>query len=256
MDPTAPDKDKNGRQLYPQHIEFRKGGNRLAYHKLDCACNACKNKPRRPTAGVSSTDDTRERPEEAESGPAGSSDVPAPEALILVEEGSQPNVPLAIQPPQKLSSEPMTVLQSRDHKSRIAHWILLKTQGKSKVEAAKEMGIQVSTLNTLISKAVKAGWLVVESPEEKLEHEIGPLVADVVKYHLERKSEKMAIEAAKGLGYFKSHQAIKTENEVAQTNLQLNIQINAPEGETRTAGNAVGVPKLTVFEATPIEDKK
>lgn len=206
----------------------------MAFHKPNCLCRACKNKPRNGA-------------EEAEPGTAGTGRTTLePTTQALTADGG----------PIKIYSEPVTVIVANDARSRVAHWILLKSQGKSKAEAAKEMGIQVSTLNTLINRAVKAGWLVVESPEEILEHAVGPLVTENLVHFLKAKDKQVTIEAAKGLGYFKSHQAVKVDGDVQQTNLQLNIQINAPEGTPRAGGNAVGIPKLPVIEVTPIEDKK
>lgn len=156
--------------------------------------------------------------------------------------------------PVKLYATPL-VRENRSARARLTNWIAMREQGMTNVAIAEKMGISINTLNTLIRRATKEGWLIHDDVEDRFEHEIAPMIADVVKYHLERKSEKMAIEAAKGLGYFKSHQAVKTDEGADSSNLQLNIQINA-NGEIRPSGNVVGRPKMPDITVTPIEPQK
>ena len=152
--------------------------------------------------------------------------------------------------PTKLYASPL-VRTNNSARARVATWIKLREEGHTNVEIAEKMGISRSTLHTIIQRANKEGWLVFDDIEDRIEHEIAPMVVDVVKHHLERKSEKMAIEAAKGLGYFKSHQAVKIDGDVQQTNLQLNIELT---GElSKTPGNIVGTPKLPIIDIKPID---
>lgn len=123
----------------------------------------------------------------------------------------------------------------------------MRSQGMRNKDIAARLGIQPQTLNTLISKATKAGWLKFDNPEERLEHELTPLIVDNIKHYLVEGDKKMTIEAAKGVGLFKSHQAVKVEGNDQQ--MVLAIKIETPNGfdpATVVAGTIVGKPKTPV----------
>lgn len=139
----------------------------------------------------------------------------------------------------------IVTVSRRDARSRIAEWALLRSQGMKTKDIAIRMGIQPQSLHTLISKASRQGWLQFSDPAERLEHELAPLIVDNIKSHLLEGDKKMTIEAAKGIGLFKSHQAVKVENESPQ--MVLALKIETPVGfdpTTVVTGTIIGVPKV------------
>lgn len=207
--PVEPDKPK-------------RGGDRLAFHKPDCRCNACKYKPR----------------DGAEASLAGSAGEPATiEAQV---EGAL----------EKLESEGVPLkAQDNSARARIAQWIILKGKGMKNQEIAQQMGIQPATLSTLIRRAKKAGWLVLESPEERLEYELLPMAVDNISHFLSIRDKQVSLEVAKGAGLLKTHQALKVDGDTARTNLSLNISITGDAN--RKPGNVVGTPRLPVIDIEP-----
>jgi len=119
------------------------------------------------------------------------------------------------------------------------------------IEIAPLLGLKPTTLNTMIWKATKQGWLKFDNPAERLEQELSHVVVDNIEHHLSKKDKQMTIEAAKGLGLFKSHQAVKVESDAPQTVLALKIE-STGESQPSVVGNVVGRPKT--FERSAADD--
>lgn len=138
-------------------------------------------------------------------------------------------------------------VQGRTARDRIAQWIQLKASNPSwgNAQCAEKMGIAVKTLNTIISRAVKDGWLKFEDPISRIEHEIVPKVVDNLAYFLDKKDRVVTVETAKGT-IFKQYQESKGLNEAPQTVLALKIE-PAPDGTSiAIAGQIVGSPRPIV----------
>jgi len=139
---------------------------------------------------------------------------------------------------------PVMIAKSRTPQSRVAEWLELKAldPNMSNIEAAKRMGLATSTLNSIISRAVKAGWLKFDDPMSRMEHEIIPQVMDNLSYHLKKKDKTVTIETAKGT-IFKQFQADKGVSDGQTTILALKLEL--PEGTAVAVGSGkiVGTPK-------------
>ena len=151
---------------------------------------------------------------------------------------------------QRAVAEAPSILSKPNHsaRARITEYILYKSQGLSNTDIAAKLGIQRTTLNTIICKATRDGWLKLEDPEERLEIEIKPLIVDNVKeFLLDRENDaarlKMTVESAKGVGIFKAHQAVKVEG--MASNMVLALKFETPEhGNQMVEGHIIGTPKL------------
>jgi predicted transcriptional regulator len=125
-------------------------------------------------------------------------------------------------------------------------------QGMTVRQIAAERGIAYDTLKSYIYKATKAGELVHDSIADRLEYEIIPKVVDNVNTFLDEKSEKMTIEAAKGLGVFKSYQAVKVEN--ATPSMVLAIKFENSDVQVAPADEEIlGQPKLPDIEIEQVK---
>jgi transposase len=154
--------------------------------------------------------------------------------------------------PDSSKTEPLAlaplVKANRSARARIAEYIAYKAQGLKNSEIAEKLGIKTASLNTLVSKASKNGWLVLDDPEERLEYEIKPIVVDNVKEFLTTKDNdaaklKMTVETAKGIGLFKAHQAVKVEGAAAQ--MVLALKFETPTANTSVVeGHIIGAPKI------------
>lgn len=146
-------------------------------------------------------------------------------------------------------ADPALTIPTNKFRDRVAQIVLLKQQGKTNKEVAEELGLAVSTIQSAITKARKAGMLQLYSPADILENEIVPKVVDNINHFLDAKDRIMTVEAAKGLGIFKSHQAVKVEGGEQRQALVLNIQFEAPADPTVIkGGRIIGTPKLKEAE--------
>ena len=135
-------------------------------------------------------------------------------------------------------------------RERVLQYISLRTEfpTDSITEIAQRMGISRTWLNQVIYKATKEGWLRYSNPVERFEMEIVPKVVDNIGHFIDLKDKQMTIEAAKGAGIFKSHQAVKVENDTPQAVLALKIE-TAPGGDIKiAAGTIVGKAREEVYE--------
>jgi transposase len=129
----------------------------------------------------------------------------------------------------------------RARRNRIIEFIGMRAKGMSTVAIAAEMGISRGTLHTHISRAVKEGWLKFDDPLSRFEQEIVPKVVDNIEHFIDAKDRTMTIEAAKGAGIFKSHQAIKVDNGQPTTVLALKIEAIDPDRvKVISSGHIVG----------------
>lgn len=138
----------------------------------------------------------------------------------------------------------------RSFGARILQIVALKARGLNNKQVAEELGLAYGTVRQIIYKASKEGLIKYDDPYERFEQSIVPKVVDNIEYWIDQKDKKMTIEAAKGAGLFKSHQAIRVEGEAPQTILALKIQM--PEGteNRQLTGRVVGKPRR-VIDVTP-----
>lgn len=156
----------------------------------------------------------------------------------------------ATENPEVLNADlPDFVIAGRDPRSRIAQWIEYKTLNPRMTngEIAEQMGLAVSSLNTIISRARRAGWLKFEDPMSRLEHEIIPKTIENLGHFLDKKDKYVTVETAKGTVFpqFKEKHGLV---EQPTTVLALKIE-TAPrsDGEqvdaTVITGKIVGAPR-------------
>ena len=182
---------------------------------------------------------SRKRTQEAVDGPAGGAEGTQ---IVPIDEGS-----LA-----PIEGNPTYTVSRRSRRDRVAEWVLLRSQGMKNVDIAAKMGIQASSLNTLISKSVREGWLIFESPADRLEYELAPKVVDNIKHFLDEKDKQVTLETAKGLGLFKTHQALKVEGDGAPAVIAIKIDMIEPS-IARAGGVIVGTPKLPTLAGTVVK---
>lgn len=140
------------------------------------------------------------------------------------------------------------VRQNRSARAHLTRYVALRATGLKNIEIAPMLGMNVTSLNSLITKASKAGWLKLDNPEEILEHAIKPIVLENIETFLKSDNDahrlKMTVEAAKGVGYFKAHQAVKVEGDQSQMVLALRFETpEAPQGQI-IEGHIIGAPRL------------
>lgn len=157
-------------------------------------------------------------------------------------------VPVDTKEESPVSADAISLTRSRlPLKERVAQYVMLRAQGLRHPEIAQKMGIQISTLHSILHDASKNGLIVWENPSEKLEYALAPKIVDNIEEFLgpaadDAKRLKMTIEAAKGIGLFKSHQAVKVEGDAPKTVLALNIEFGGEVVGRR--GNVVGAPTI------------
>ena len=184
---------------------------------------------------------SRKRTQEAVDGPAGVGEAESTQLAPIDEVGLAP-----------IEGNPTYTVSRRSRRDRVAEWVLLRSQGMKNVDIAAKMGIQASSLNTLISKSVREGWLIFESPADRLEYELAPKVVDNIKHFLDEKDKQVTLETAKGLGLFKTHQALKVEGDGAPAVIAIKIDMIEPS-IARAGGVIVGTPKLPTLAGTVVK---
>ena len=108
---------------------------------------------------------------------------------------------------------------SRVYKVAMAY-VALKAQGKKLSEIAEILNLPKDTVSTYVKRAHQRGWVNRNSfidPEDQLDVVLkSDTIRNVAQFlNDEDKSvrKEVTLEAAKGLGIFKNHQAIKTEGQ-------------------------------------------
>lgn len=139
---------------------------------------------------------------------------------------------------------PLIIRNDRSARARVAQIVKYRIQGLTNKEIAEKLDLAHGFVRNLISKAAKEGWLKFEDPIDRFENEIVPKVVDNIDYWIEKKDKRMTIEAAKGAGIFKSHQALRIDGAAPQTVLALKIEMpsNGEEAKAVT-GHIVGKPR-------------
>jgi hypothetical protein len=143
---------------------------------------------------------------------------------------------------------PPLVVQGRTARDRIAQWIEIRALEPdiTNKEAARRIGIAPRYLNTLISEATKEGWLKIDDPLSRIEHEIIPKTLDNLQYFLKKKDRSVTIEVAKGT-LFKQFAESKGIMDAPTTVLALKIESPGRDGSQPEVkivqGTIVGRPK-------------
>lgn len=155
-------------------------------------------------------------------------------------EPTQP-VPAAAGPPPQLSKGVDRWRRQADSKMRrrVAKILTLKLAGYKGPAIAKKLGISEDNVRHYMYIAGKNGWLnatgtALSDPAEELAYNTSHKVVRNVNLALDGVAlpptmQEMTIEAAKGLGYFKNHSAIKNEGPPQQNVLV--VQFEMPRGE-------------------------
>ena len=189
-----------------------------SFHKPGCVCNACK---------------SRRRKEEAELD--GNGETPNPVKGEVLNADIEPGA---------------LVAQDRTGRGRIAEWIAHRSLDPTLTnnDIAEKLGIQPRTLNTLIARATKEGWLRFDNPFDRLEHEVVPLAVDNFKKLLKDEDKNATIEAMKGI-VFPLYKESKGISDNQQSILAIKIEYPKVDGEVVDAkligrGSIVGKPNV------------
>lgn len=136
-------------------------------------------------------------------------------------------------------------MEDHSFRARLAQIAAFKAMGLNLVEVAERLDLSHSTVRNIVHKGNKLGLIQYDDPFERFENQIIPKVVDNIEYWIDQKDKKMTIEAAKGAGVFKAHQAIKVEGQAPQTVLALKIEMPEASGhEAKTiVGHVVGKPR-------------
>jgi len=105
------------------------------------------------------------------------------------------------------------------------------------------MGLAPKSLNALIGKATKEGWLKFDDPIARINHEIIPKVLDNLNTFLDARDKAVTIETAKGT-IFKTYQASEGALEGQQQNvLALKIEMIGSDTAPIISGQVIGKPR-------------
>jgi hypothetical protein len=198
------------------HLSRRERGGSYGHKDPNCACISCK---------------ARRRKEEALALTAGT--------------GGGTLEVLVTDPEAVLNADfPLIAQDLTSPRARVAQWITLRAAhpGITNKDIALKLGLQPRTLNAIITRAVKEGWLKVEDPLERVEYELVPRTIDNLKQFLDEGDKQVTIEVAKGT-IFQSYKESKGLGDQSQTVLALKIE--APPGlNVKVAmGQIVGAPR-------------
>lgn len=138
------------------------------------------------------------------------------------------------------------LMDDRSFRARVLQIAALKAHGLNLKQIAEKLGLEHSSVRGIVYKANKLNLLQYEDPYERFEQTIVPKVVDNINYWIDLKDKKMTIEAAKGAGIFKAHQAIKVEGETPQTVLALKIEMPPGTEPAKISGRVVGKPRRIV----------
>lgn len=195
----------------------------LQFHKPNCLCPPCQRKKEAKPGG------TRKR---------------TPKAGTKTRVQTITNPTAVVVPP----GQPPVFMEDKSLKARLAQVAAFKAMGLKLPEIAERLGLAYSTVKNIVYEGNKQGLIQYDDPFERFENQIIPKVVDNIEYWIDQKDKKMTIEAAKGAGVFKAHQAIKVEGQAPQTVLALKIEMPEPTGlEAKTiVGHVVGKPRRLV----------
>lgn len=130
-------------------------------------------------------------------------------------------------------------------RDRVAQWITMRAKepGITNAEVARRLGIQPGTMNTILTRARREGWLVIEDPLDKIQFDIIPQIVENLDHFLKAKDKTVTIEAAKGVVFptYRESRGI-VENKVTVLGLQIQLPENNHIVESK--GRVVGQPKI------------
>lgn len=149
------------------------------------------------------------------------------------------------------------VATGRTARDRIAQWIYMRAKepGISNAEVCRRLGISAGTLSSCLTKARREGWLKMEDPLLRIEHELIPKIVNNLNHFLDEGDRTVTIEAAKGVVFpqYRESKGI-TETKIAI----LGLQIQLPEsGDMTQVGRGMisGMPKPAALEAEIISGR-
>ena len=139
------------------------------------------------------------------------------------------------------------IVKDRSARSRIADWAMMRATepGITNKEIAKRLGIGEATLNVVISRAARDGWLKFDDPMSRLEHEIMPQAVDNLKELVRKKDKQATMEVVKGIAFpqFKETHGIQ---EAPSTVLAIKIE-NAPLTDPKVIEGQIVQPEIKLF---------
>lgn len=156
-------------------------------------------------------------------------------------------------PPQTqaiIRADQPLVAQGKSPRDRVGQWLLLRQSDPSLTnkDIAAKLGILPASLSSIISQAVRDGWLSFDDPLSRLEHEIIPKVVDNLSLFLDQKDKQVTLETAKGT-LFKQYQDSKGISDAPTTVLALKIEA-VPSGQASpSSGRIIGNPRVIEVEA-------
>lgn len=223
-------------------------------HKPGCRCNACKFRPltlgypnHEPGCRCSLCTACR-REAQAESRPDRAEAPPLIAPATNIETGPRP-------PNLVINPDALGTIVSGDReqtaRARVATWLAFRAQNPelSTYAIAREMRIHPNTLNGILSRAVREGWLKFDDPLERLEHEIIPKTVDTLSEALNDGDRKVALETAKAT-IFRQYLDAKGVHDAPQTVLALKIETAPTDTVKVLAGHVLGTPR--VIDAAPV----
>ena len=166
------------------------------------------------------------------------------EEVRRVEQNKRKRLVSADNPPHRVIKTKWNYMD-RSARSRVYSWIQMRATepGIKTAEMARRLGITPGTLNSVIYKARKEGWLVFDDPMSKLEHDIIPQTVDNLKKFVDAGDKTVTIEVAKGT-IFKQFQEAKGISDAPVTVLALKIEAPEAGGEVKVmTGQIVGRPR-------------
>jgi hypothetical protein len=164
--------------------------------------------------------------------------------FIAIRDGRTPEV---LTKDEVLNSEGVTLFTEKSHtgKAKVVRWLELRAQNPNlkRKEIAELMGISDRTLEDILYRATKEGWLKFTSPLERLENEIMPKVLDNLSGFMDEKDRTATIETAKAT-IFKHYQEAKGIVDKPTTILALKVEIADPTQAKVINSSIVGVPRI------------
>lgn len=150
------------------------------------------------------------------------------------------------------------LVDDRSLEARILQVIALKAQGLKYKQIGEKLGISESRVGQIVWEANKKGLIDYANPHEYFENRLTPKIVQNIEHWLDQKDKKMTIEAAKGAGIFKAHQALKVEGQAPQNVIALKIEMPPLEPGQQAppvVGMVVGKPRR-VLEGQIVGDQE
>ncbi len=203
----------------------------LQYHKPNCVCPPCQRA--------------------AQTDPGGARTPRTAKAKTKARAKAIKNPTAVVVPP----GQPPIFIEEKSLAARAAQIAAFKAMGLGLQEIADKLDLAYSTVRNILAKANKQGLIHYDDPYERFENMLVPKIVDNVEYWLDQKDKKMTIEAAKGAGLFKAHQAIKMEGQAPQTVLALKIEMPEASGLESKAivGHVIGKPRRIAPKKDDVE---